>query len=103
MAKSLSVLIEEFNAWRSGFRGRVNSDFYAGIAAKPANRLSDGHGLDAERTGRDQWKWDWAESWADAQAFEKAFKDVGYDVGLGGGTSDTRGVYLCLKSERFRR
>ena len=96
MAKSKKEIIEEIESHITdrggGFRG-----WYVGIAAKPKERLFDGHSVDKEK---DSWIYRTASSDSVARDIEKHFLDKGAKGGAGGGDEDSKSVYAYRISPR---
>lgn len=85
-AQQAVTAIEEYRKKRGGQR----SEWYAGIAKSPRDRLFSDHNVD-EKNGN--WKYVRCSTDDAARAAEKALLEAGYQGGDGGGSSDTKYVY----------
>ena len=74
----------------------TNRQWYVGIASDVEDRLFSDHKV----AKNDPWAYSEADTAAVARSVEKHFLDHGCDGGPGGGDSDTRIVYVYLKSSR---
>jgi len=75
--------------------GGAHSNWYAGIAADPKDRLFNGHGAVKDS---DAWIYRDAGTSNAARAIEKALLSLGYDGGDGGGDGSSQYVYAYKKS-----
>lgn len=89
-------IIQEIENHRQN-NGGTRSQWYAGIASDPKDRLFNEHGV---VNGQDAWIHRDAGSSTAARSIEKALLDSGYDGGGGGGDASTRHVYAYKKSWR---
>jgi hypothetical protein len=73
------------------------SDWYAGIAADPKDRLESGHGVSKEGA------WEFVPTSDEARQVEQALFTLGCDGGPGGGDDTTNGIYVYRKTRTTRQ
>jgi hypothetical protein len=73
------------------------SDWYAGIAENPKDRLTSGHGVTTE-----DYLFDFVPTSDEARQVEQALFKIGCDGGPGGGGRTTNGIYIYRKSRNTR-
>jgi len=73
------------------------STWYAGIAAKPRDRLFTDHGVSEQNAW---WIHREADSNSTARAAETTLHEAGFDGGPGGGDSSTKSVYAYKKTAK---
>ena len=78
--------------------GGIYSQWYAGIAANPKNRLFSGHGL----TEQGVWAFDFVPTSEQARQVEQALFKRGCDGGSGGGDATSNGIYVYGKTSATR-
>lgn len=79
--------------------GGIYSQWYAGIAANPKDRLFSGHGL----TEQGEWALDFVPTSNEARQVEQTLFNLGCDGGPGGGDNTTNGVYIYRKTGTTRQ
>ena len=98
MAKSEKEIIGDIQSYITKGGDGIKS-WYVGIAAKPKERLFDGHSVDKKK---DLWICRTASSSDVARKIEKHFLDKGAQGGTGGGDDDSKSVYAYRISWRTR-
>ena len=89
-------IVDDIKAYANRVGGGY-STWYAGIAAKPRERLFIEHNV-SEKDG--SWIHCPADSNATARAAETTLHEAGFDGGPGGGDSDTNSVYAYKKTTK---
>jgi hypothetical protein len=89
MAKDKNTIVSEIVAYVTKNGGRY-SEWYAGIATNPRDRLFKDH---AVREGSDAWIYQQCANSDAAREIEKAFFNVGMRGGPGGGDHATDFIY----------
>lgn len=102
MTTAVTNLIGEFNNWLGNALSNPG-DWYVGIASNARKRLFEDHQLDSRIDGPDKWKYKDAGTRSNADVFERYYLNRGVDGGTRGGGNTTIWVYICRKSERFKR
>lgn len=98
MAKARTEIIADVTNYVRDCGGEY-SDWYAGIAATPQDRLFNDHGVQEKG---DSWIYRECSGSETARGIEEYFLDRGMDGGTGGGDATTKYVYAYRKSAHSR-
>jgi hypothetical protein len=93
MAVNLNQIVNDVLNYVKTHGGQY-SQWYAGIASKPRNRLFDDHRVDE----RGVWIYSDCEGSVEARRIENHLLGLGFDGGDGGGSYDTRFLYAYKKT-----